>query len=244
MPKYTGVFGPSNLFEVCIKIQNPNHERAVVPSVVGWGLIKLQLKPIDINTMRKMFRDLDPIFSQVGIDDERKEWYHREVAVLAERIKKAGFIPATRKFSRRGIPISARPHLWKQMLDVQSSPTEKSDFESLVHATISTQYLIDDMIHNDIKRTCDDDNYFVFEDTLQEVMKVFSRDSWIAKNCSLKPQTLYSIDELGKTNEAYPPSGIIPFEGLSLIAAPFCFLYDDPKDVYFTFRNFYCRYVK
>ncbi len=35
-PKYTGVFGPSNVLELCVKISNHNHERYVFLSCESW----------------------------------------------------------------------------------------------------------------------------------------------------------------------------------------------------------------
>lgn len=241
LPKYTGVFGPSNLFEVCIKIQNPNHERSFSPNIVGWGLIKLEIKPLTIKQLRQTFEELDPEVRQVGVDDERKEWFYKEALNVAKRISQAGYLPDIIKFARTGIPISLRPKIWKQILGVNSSQKEKIYFEQLCIEVSKVQYLIDDMIANDVKRTCDDDNYFVFEETLYTVMKIFSRDPWIKENCSLAPLCLYGIDQNGKKRTAYPPSSVIPFEGLSLMCAPLCFVFANIEEIYFVFRNFYAK---
>ncbi|GFR49576.1 hypothetical protein Agub_g11625, partial [Astrephomene gubernaculifera] len=40
----------------------------------------------------------------------------------------------------------------------------------------------------------------------------------------------------------YPPSGVLPYRGLSLLAAPLCYLYDNPASSYRLFRAMYCRY--
>jgi hypothetical protein len=40
----------------------------------------------------------------------------------------------------------------------------------------------------------------------------------------------------------YPPNGIIPFHGLAMFCAPFCYVYTDPLQFYFTFRAMYLRY--
>lgn len=39
-----------------------------------------------------------------------------------------------------------------------------------------------------------------------------------------------------------PPSGIVPFHGICMYASPFCYLYDSPVALYFTYRAFYVRY--
>ncbi len=242
IPKYTGVFGPSNVFEVCIKIQNPNHERNFSPNIAGWGLIKLELKPLTSKQIRFMFEELDAENRQIGIDDERREWFYKESIANAKRISQIGYIPDICKFARAGIPIPCRAKMWKQMLHVQSCPKEKLYFETLLKESTKMQYLVDDMIVNDVKRTCDDDNFFVFEENLMWCMRAFSRDPWIKENCTLAPVSLYGLDINGNKVSEYPPSGVIPFEGLSLMCAPITFLYSNPEDVYFVFRNMYVKY--
>jgi hypothetical protein len=57
----------------------------------------------------------------------------------------------------------------------------------------SQKLLVDEMIINDVKRTCDDENYFIFEDLLTTVMKAFSRDYWIGENCVLKSIPIFGV---------------------------------------------------
>ncbi|GLI64671.1 hypothetical protein VaNZ11_008023 [Volvox africanus] len=40
----------------------------------------------------------------------------------------------------------------------------------------------------------------------------------------------------------YPASGVMPFRGISLLAAPLCYMYDNPASSYYMFRALYCRY--
>ncbi len=39
----------------------------------------------------------------------------------------------------------------------------------------------------------------------------------------------------------YPPNGVVPFHGFALFCAPFCYVYSDPCQLYFTFRAFYLQ---
>ncbi len=38
------------------------------------------------------------------------------------------------------------------------------------------------------------------------------------------------------TTVAYPPSGVVPFHGFAMYCAPFCYVYSDPCQLYYTFR--------
>ena len=65
---------------------------------------------------------------------------------------------------------------------------------------------------------CNDDQYFVFEDTLYQVLLCFLRDKTI-------PQYLTHVSVFqGKKDESqsfiYPPSGVIPFYGFSMYGKP------------------------
>lgn len=83
-----------------------------------------------------------------------------------------------------------------------------------------------------------DDQYFVFEDVLYQIMLCFTRDSELTT-------ILHDIDAINTTKQRQYEgcaSGIIPFHGICMFAAPFCYLFDDPMPLYFTFRAFYIRY--
>ncbi|XP_054755376.2 TBC1 domain family member 19-like [Lytechinus pictus] len=41
----------------------------------------------------------------------------------------------------------------------------------------------------------------------------------------------------------YPPNGVIPFHGFAMFVAPLCFVYDQPPDLYYVFREFYMRHL-
>ena len=116
------------------------------------------------------------------------------------------------------------------------------------------------------------EDYFVYEPVCRIVMACMSRDGWIRERCRARvhPDIRLDVDkgeleDLGpaclvlapdeatadaKSSEvqrvrklpAYPPSGVVPFRGLSLLIAPLCYLYDDPADVYFAFRALYTRH--
>jgi hypothetical protein len=74
----------------------------------------------------------------------------------------------------------------------------------------------------DIQLTvCNDDQYFVFEDLLYQVMLCFNRDTTVAQiaRCSSSNPALGILK--GKSNTInnvviYPPNGVIPFYGISM----------------------------
>lgn len=143
--------------------------------------------------------------------------------------------------------------------------------------------IVDKLIFKDVQLTAtNDDQYFVFEDVLYQVMLCFSRDpeinDCVQSSCdnqvnavtptstTLPPTTVTSAvapaSTPGSSNSANsktkqqqqqmqqpvpvqyegPPSGVVPFHGICMFAAPFSYLFDNPIKLYFTFRAFYVRY--
>lgn len=99
--------------------------------------------------------------------------------------------------------------------------------------------IVDKLVFKDVQLTAtNDDQYFVFEDVLYQVMLCFTRDTEI--NQMVQSEYVNSTAK-AKQYEG-PPSGIVPFHGICMFSSPFCYLYDSPIKLYFTFRAFYVRY--
>lgn len=119
---------------------------------------------------------------------------------------------------------------------------DEEHWERLKTSVLSTDLIVDKLVFKDVQLTAtNDDQYFVFEDILYQVMLCFSRDTEI--NQIIHPSD-GTATGTGKSNKQYegPPSGIVPFHGICMFAAPFCYIYDSPVQLYFTFRAFFIRY--
>lgn len=103
--------------------------------------------------------------------------------------------------------------------------------------------IVDKLIFKDVQLTAtNDDQYFVFEDVLYQVMLSFSRDNEVYECIQSDYITQCSGGHPTENVCNGPPSGIVPFHGICMFAAPFAYLYDNPIELYFTFRSFYVRY--
>lgn len=85
-------------------------------------------------------------------------------------------------------------------------------WEKLKALVLSTDLIVDKLVFKDVQLTAtNDDQYFVFEDVLYQVMLCFSRDTEISKmlhsefanNCKMKQYE-------------GPPSGIVPYHGICM----------------------------
>lgn len=134
-------------------------------------------------------------------------------------------------------------------------------WERLKLAVLQTDLIVDKLIFKDIQLTAtNDDQYFVFEDVLYQVMLCFSRDLEINQQLHAtevqKDETTPAVDACvggsakptanttATAARQYdgPPSSVVPFHGICMFAAPFCYVFESPVELYFTFRAFYIRY--
>lgn len=111
-------------------------------------------------------------------------------------------------------------------------------WDQLKTTVLNTDSIVDKLVFKDVQLTAtNDDQYFVFEDVIYQVMLCFSRDSEIAdmiKTDWLNTSKLKQYET--------PPNNIVPFHGICMFASPFCYLFDSPIALYYTFRAFYVRY--
>lgn len=132
-------------------------------------------------------------------------------------------------------------------------------FGQLKESVLQLDLMIDKLIIKDIHLTAaNDDQYFVFEDVLFQIMLCFSRDTEVARRLpgggigagaymrvTLKGRSAQGVPPTAQSlpdHLHFPPSGVIPFHGFCMYAAPLCYLYDDPVHLYFAFRSFYLRH--
>lgn len=108
--------------------------------------------------------------------------------------------------------------------------------------------MLDKLILKDVQLTsANDDNYFVFEDVILQILLCFSRDDEVvAKNkssiASPAKAVLRGRSSSWENTVVYPPNGVVPFHGFSMFCAPFCYVYADTVQLYFTFRAFYLQF--
>lgn len=87
-------------------------------------------------------------------------------------------------------------------------------WEKLKASVLATDLILDRLIFKDVHQTAiNDDQYFVFEDVLYQVLFCFGRDTEIAQ--IIQSESNISSGCKNKQYEA-PPSGIVPFHGFSM----------------------------
>ncbi|CAB4017947.1 Hypothetical predicted protein [Paramuricea clavata] len=251
--KIRPVYSTLDFMEAVINVKNPNYSplRKTPNSIRGWGQIKVQLKVKTVSELRSFFKETEHCGSQHGSFDaegnskdmNENEWYK-----LGKRVIEKGSCPAAQQYAKSGCPTGLRRHIWTLILDVGDNEQNKVYFEQLKSYVYEYDLLVDTLIKKDVKSTAtNDDQYFVFEDLLYQVLLAFTRDTKVLKHfdqMSSSPPKSYIRGKLGVHEYAvfYPPNGIIPFHGFSMYAAPLCYMYENPSRLYHVFRELYTRY--
>lgn len=105
----------------------------------------------------------------------------------------------------------------------------------------------------DLQQTINSCDYFVFQDHLESVLMAFTRDTYVkaqalqvngAVTCSLSGAGLPTTANLRpqEAESRVPPNGVLPFSGLVMYLAPLAYLFADPVEIYYVFRELYIRY--
>ncbi|XP_075972363.1 TBC1 domain family member 19 [Anticarsia gemmatalis] len=249
LSKYRPVYAPKDFLEVLLTLSGyVPYTRDDEPK---WEFAHLPLQVKTIDQLRAVFPEWalgEALLGAGAGAGAGAAALEAERVGLGERVAALGYAPVVQEFLKKGSPQCLRARLWAQVLGSDVKLQHAHYFDKLKKNVLEVDLMIDKLIFKDVQLTAsNDDQYFVFEDLLYQVMLLFSRDIEIMqqlKSCIGNPPT---VTIKGKQTSAesvtvFPPSGIIPFHGFTMYATPFCYLYDDPVQLYYTFRAFYIRY--
>jgi len=128
-------------------------------------------------------------------------------------------------------------------------PQHAFHFEELKSSVLKHNLLFERLMVKDVKKTAaNDDGYFVFEDTMHQVLLTFLHDTSLLRHyehLSVSPLKAYIKANVGvpEYQVVYPPSGGVPFHGFSMYVAPLCYIFDRPDHLYALFKEMYARYA-
>ncbi|XP_067142503.1 TBC1 domain family member 19 [Centruroides vittatus] len=254
LTRFRPVYSPKDFLEVLVNIRSSNTLQANInQSVALWGQIKVSLKVKDYKN-RNEYEELSTNVSHLGVDDcpvlntDTSNSFLHERVTLGKKVLQAGDALLAREFSKRGCPSSLRGELWRLILCVETTDAECLKFQHLKSCVFQHDLMIDKLIFKDVHLTAsNDDQYFVFEDLLYQILLVFSRDTYVLDHFEYSSASPPKAPLRGKTGQeedmvVYPPNGVIPFHGFSMYVAPLCYLYEDPVTLYLVYRELYCRF--
>ncbi|KAK4887853.1 hypothetical protein RN001_004124 [Aquatica leii] len=247
--KYRPVYSPKDFLEVLLNLKGPNYKPKADEPV--WEFCHIPIKVKELHDLRILFSELSHGEPVLGIDVAKHlpcsyAAFEAERIELGEKVVDSNQAPTAQEYLKKGCPPSLRARIWKLVLGSGINETHHVQYEKLRAHVLQYDLMIDKLIIKDIHLTAsNDDQYFVFEDILHQVLLCFSRDPDVLRLLPYKPGYMQVVLK-GKTEPettlTFPPSGVIPFHGFTMYAAPFCYLFEDSVELYFTIRAFYLRY--
>nr|XP_029708952.1 TBC1 domain family member 19-like isoform X2 [Aedes albopictus] len=230
LTNYRPVYAPKDLLDVLLSLKGPvkQDETDFLPK---WEFSHISLPVKNLFELRVHFSEL--------LRNDNNGGGATDWAVTCQKILKTRHAPLCQQALKKGItPPPLRGHLWAYVLGSQVEAHHTEHWDNLKQSVLTTESIVDKLVFKDVQLTAtNDDRYFVFEDVLYQIMLCFSRDSEISQMI----QTEFTNSAKVKQYEG-PACGFVPFHGICMLAAPFCYLYDNPVALYFTFRAFYVRY--
>ncbi|KAL0839910.1 hypothetical protein ABMA28_016527 [Loxostege sticticalis] len=252
LTKYRPVYAPKDFLEVLLTLSGyVPFTREDEPK---WEFAHLPLQVKTLDQLRKVYVEWFNGEPLLGVNPNMPSsvpgfaTLEAERIGLGERVAALGYAPVIQEYLKKGSPQCLRAKLWSQVLGAEVKSQQNAYFAQLKKSVLDVDLMIDKLIFKDVQLTAsNDDQYFVFEDLLYQVMLCFSRDCEVMQQLKGSIGNPLSVTIKGKQTSAesvtvFPPSGIIPFHGFTMYATPFCYLYDDPVQLYYTFRAFYIRY--
>ncbi|XP_049802117.1 TBC1 domain family member 19 [Schistocerca nitens] len=253
LSQYRPVYAPKDFLEVLMWIRSPNYH--TMDTGGNWDFTHIPLKVKSLNELRMLYQEIsrgEPLLGvnpYMGSTTSNFPTLEVERTVLGEKVIESNHAPVAQEFLKKGCPRGLRGHMWAQVLGASLKPTHHDYFNELKYYVLQYDLLVDKLIIKDVQLTAsNDDQYFVYEDVLYQVMLCFSRDTEVLSifhHSASNPfhAVLKNKQPTIENTVVFPPSGIIPFHGFTMYATPFLYLYDDPVAVYHTFRAFYMRYL-
>ncbi|KAG7305388.1 hypothetical protein JYU34_009456 [Plutella xylostella] len=252
LSKYRPVYAPKDFLEVLLTLSGyVPYTREDEPK---WEFAHLPLQVKTLDQLRKLYIEWSNGEPLLGVNPNMPSsvpgcpTLEAERIGLGERVAALGYAPVIQEYLKKGSPQCLRAKLWSQVLGAEVLTQKDNFFIKLKKSVLEVDLMIDKLIFKDVQLTAsNDDQYFVFEDLLYQVMLCFSRDSEVRMLLKDGIGTPLTVTIKGRQTSpdsvtVFPPSGVIPFHGFTMYATPFCYLYDDPVQLYYTFRAFYIRY--
>ncbi|KAJ3126064.1 hypothetical protein HK100_010460 [Physocladia obscura] len=255
----TGFYSDEDLFEAISKTQLrkfTDNESVLFSNI--WSTCNSSFQTLTVEDFQFQFAELGPTFCHFGADDEGDdESFEIRMNQAAEKIFEMKSTEHARRLAKQGFSATIRAQMWTLIihsdltLDIRQYAREQCCH---LKAQISRYKLLTDIVIVNAAKECkDDDNYFVFEEMIQEILLLFSQDEWVRENTANSKENI--PDEVMKAEvrnkmkgkwgippKAYPPNGIVPFCNLPNYAMIVTFLFQNLDSAYIMFRELYSRY--
>eukprot|EP01138_Halocafeteria_seosinensis_P004225 gb/GECG01004321.1/.p1 GENE.gb/GECG01004321.1/~~gb/GECG01004321.1/.p1 ORF type:complete len:775 (+),score=82.01 gb/GECG01004321.1/:1-2325(+) len=150
------------------------------------------------------------------------------------------------QMSKQGIPDHQRRKVWSVLLKTPRTRfhSAKGRYHTLLDDVFSLEYMVDDLVRADVSGCCEDDSWFPFERLISNVLMAWTRDPGLLADCTDTPHSPIRAhpQAMKGVSLQVPPSGVLPFEQLSTLAAPLCYVTRDEAQLYELWRAMYTKF--
>ncbi|XP_065685139.1 TBC1 domain family member 19 isoform X3 [Hydra vulgaris] len=250
--KLRPVYSATDFFEMLISIKNNNLRDSVRTSLY---LMKTCLHVKDFLELKSFYSAMYCLHQMNFKDQTQKEIFYINKWMKSENdwIKLGNAVinkktcSSARQYLKQGCPASLRKQIWLILLNIKIHDEDMLYYFQLKKSALEYDLFVDHLLRQDVQLTASNSNlFFVFEDLLYQTLLVFSRDDCFLnylEELSITPFKYLIKDKIIEDRfNTYPPCGILPFHGFSMLAAPLCYIYEKPEELYFAFRELYGRY--
>ncbi|XP_045487958.1 TBC1 domain family member 19 isoform X2 [Pieris rapae] len=226
LSKYRPVYAPKDFLEVLLTLSG--YVPYTKEGEPKWEFAHLPLQVKNLDQLRKIYLEWTNGEPLLGVNPNMPSavtgfsTIEAERIGLGERVTTLGYAPVIQEYLKKGSPQCLRAKLWAQVLGADVGAQQTAYFNRLKKSVLEVDLMIDKLIFKDVQLTAsNDDQYFVFEDLLYQVMLCFSRDSDVLHNLKGSIGNALNVTIKGKQTSAdsitvFPPSGIIPFHGFTM----------------------------
>jgi len=159
-------------------------------------------------------------------------------ALAAQQLQLAGPSAETAllQLCMQGCPAAARQHMWWRLLRCPSPQEATAWMQTLQAAAASSACPLAPLFGGDAEATGDDEAFFPFEGGLADMAAALCYDASVAQHCAVQPH--HWVAPARGSGELLPPSGVLPYEQLSSLAAPLTLVCpQDTTAMYFLWRH-------
>ena len=249
MKDFQPLFTAKDIFEILTSLKNPNLTENAHTELQRWKMLPLNLSVKSLLNLKIQFEQLDPKLVQLDSVAYNNEFAEDEILLQTNKVLKKGLYAAARFLCRYGCPTGSRFELWRMALCIDfGGGKHMLHFEKLKCMVVKYRFLFDLILLQDLKHTvANDNNYFVFEDLIYQVLFTFLRDSTVLETATyapIDPPIACTRGRIGTLQHevVYPPSGVIPIHGFGYYIAPLCFTQANAIPLYVLFTEMYKRY--
>eukprot|EP00055_Hartaetosiga_balthica_P005071 m.14316 g.14316 ORF g.14316 m.14316 type:complete len:512 (-) comp4286_c0_seq1:51-1586(-) len=234
------VYDHQDFFDAMNSVYNPNITPFHESIRLSRSIRHIMFQTPSLDELRSLFSQLSPTLLQLGTQDVIQSSNHQGLSNEIEEREEEGRLLAQantssecKHFCKRGCPTPFRNFIWHHALCNNATNVHKLQYEELWSKLREELKAVDHLVAADVCFiTASDDNFFIFKDTIQEILLSLIRDPSQMNNEGL--QSGIDMDAL--------PSGIIPFRSMCLLVAPFTFIYRSSSLLFNVFSKMYRRY--